>query len=96
MPLPVAKKSQLVIVTKSATCAGVNLYGKLRYFSGKLRDNCPVSKEDRSNPPSEGQKKIQESSALLPSPKVVVDTQSENTGGSAAQVRGNRWVLLFV
>lgn len=46
MPLPVAKKSQLVIVTKSATCAGVNLYGKLRYFSGKLRDNCPVSKED--------------------------------------------------
>lgn len=46
MPLPVAKKSELVTVTKSATCAGANLYGKLRHFSGKSRDNCPVSKAD--------------------------------------------------
>lgn len=40
------KKSELVTVTKSATCADANLYGILRYFSGKSRDNCPVSKED--------------------------------------------------
>lgn len=46
MPLPVAKESELVIVTKSATCAGANLYSGLSYFSGKARDNCPVSKED--------------------------------------------------
>lgn len=46
MPLPVAKKSELVIVTKSATCAGANLYSRLRYFSEKSRGNCPVSKED--------------------------------------------------
>uniref|UniRef100_A0A9L0SCB6 B double prime 1, subunit of RNA polymerase III transcription initiation factor IIIB n=1 Tax=Equus caballus TaxID=9796 RepID=A0A9L0SCB6_HORSE len=54
----------------------------------RLKPLIPVSRQSlkRSNPPSEGQKKIQESSALLPSPKVVVDTQSENTGGSAAQV----------
>lgn len=41
-----AKKSELVTVTKSATYAGANLYGKLRHSSGKSRDNCPVSKGD--------------------------------------------------
>lgn len=46
MPLPVAKKSELVTVTKSATCACANLCSRLRYFSGKSRDNCPVSQED--------------------------------------------------
>lgn len=46
MPLPVATESELVILTKSATCAGANPYGGLSYFSGKSRDNCPVSKEN--------------------------------------------------
>lgn len=50
MPLPVAKESELVIVTiaelVSTTYAGANLYGGLSYFSGKSRDNCLVSKED--------------------------------------------------
>lgn len=39
-------RNQFVIVTKSAICAGANLYGRLKYFSGKSRDNCPIAKED--------------------------------------------------
>ena len=37
MSLPVAKKSELVIVTESAACAGANLYSSLRYFLGKIK-----------------------------------------------------------
>lgn len=44
MPHPLAKESELVPVPTTATGAGVSLYGRLSYFSGKSRDNCPVPK----------------------------------------------------
>ncbi|XP_047411975.1 transcription factor TFIIIB component B'' homolog isoform X3 [Sciurus carolinensis] len=54
----------------------------------RLKPLIPVSRRNlkRSNPLNEDQKKNQESSDLLPSPSVVIDTQSENIGSSSAQV----------
>lgn len=46
MPLSVAKKSEIITVANSATCAGVKFYGRLRCFSRNARYNCLVSKED--------------------------------------------------
>lgn len=46
MPLSLWLRNDFVIITKSVTCAGTNLYCRLKYFSGKSRDNCPVPKED--------------------------------------------------
>nr|KAF6488820.1 B double prime 1, subunit of RNA polymerase III transcription initiation factor IIIB [Molossus molossus] len=56
----------------------------------RLKPLIPVSRQNlkRSDPLRESQKKIQESSDLLPSPSVV-DTQSENIDSSAAQVCDN-------
>ncbi|XP_014649772.1 PREDICTED: transcription factor TFIIIB component B'' homolog [Ceratotherium simum simum] len=53
----------------------------------RLKPVIPVSREKlrRSNPLSESQKKLQESSALPPSPSVV-SAPSESVGSSAAQV----------
>jgi hypothetical protein len=42
MPLHVVKEPELVVVTKSATCADANFYSRLSYFSEKSRDNCLV------------------------------------------------------
>lgn len=67
------------------------------YNKKRLKPLIPVSRKNlkRSNPLSESQKKIQESSDQPPSPSVV-DTQSENTGSSATQVYDNCYILLFV
>ncbi|XP_077616558.1 transcription factor TFIIIB component B'' homolog, partial [Crocuta crocuta] len=54
---------------------------RLKPFIPTLRQNLK-----RSNPLNESQKKTQESSDLLPSPSVVVNTESENIGSSPAQV----------
>uniref|UniRef100_A0A673VAP6 B double prime 1, subunit of RNA polymerase III transcription initiation factor IIIB n=1 Tax=Suricata suricatta TaxID=37032 RepID=A0A673VAP6_SURSU len=64
-----------------------HVYNKKRIkpFIPALRQNLK-----RSNPLNESQKKIQESSELLPSPSVVVNTESENTGSSPAQVSCDR------
>ncbi|KAM7148893.1 transcription factor TFIIIB component B'' homolog isoform 4-T5 [Molossus nigricans] len=60
----------------------------------RLKPLIPVSRQNlkRSDPLRESQKKIQESSDLLPSPSVV-DTQSENIDSSAAQVSCDRSLL---
>ncbi|XP_032191919.1 transcription factor TFIIIB component B'' homolog isoform X8 [Mustela erminea] len=61
------------------------------YNKKRLKPLIPVSRKNlkRSNPLSESQKKIQESSDQPPSPSVV-DTQSENTGSSATQASCDR------
>ncbi|XP_039111997.1 transcription factor TFIIIB component B'' homolog isoform X2 [Hyaena hyaena] len=58
---------------------------RLKPFIPTLRQNLK-----RSNPLNESQKKTQESSDLLPSPSVVVNTESENIGSSPAQVSSDR------
>uniref|UniRef100_A0A8C8WML7 BDP1ral transcription factor IIIB subunit n=1 Tax=Panthera leo TaxID=9689 RepID=A0A8C8WML7_PANLE len=58
---------------------------RLKPFIPTLRQNLK-----RSNPLNESQKKTQESSDLLPSPSVVVNTESENIGSSPAQVSYDR------
>ncbi|XP_036166891.1 transcription factor TFIIIB component B'' homolog isoform X4 [Myotis myotis] len=57
----------------------------------RLKPLIPISRQNlkRSNPLSESQKKVQESSNMLPSPSVV-NTQSENIGSSATQVSCDR------
>ncbi|XP_058586143.1 transcription factor TFIIIB component B'' homolog isoform X4 [Neofelis nebulosa] len=57
---------------------------RLKPFIPTLRQNLK-----RSNPLNESQKKTQESSVLLPSPSVVVNTESENIGSSPAQKQKN-------
>ncbi|XP_048656066.1 transcription factor TFIIIB component B'' homolog [Marmota marmota marmota] len=54
----------------------------------RVKPLIPVSRRNlkRSNPLSEGEKKNQESSDLLPSPSVATNTQSENIDSSSAQV----------
>ncbi|XP_046283386.1 transcription factor TFIIIB component B'' homolog isoform X4 [Marmota monax] len=54
----------------------------------RVKPLIPVSRRNlkRPNPLSEGEKKNQESSDLLPSPSVATNTQSENTDSSSAQV----------
>ncbi|XP_059031174.1 transcription factor TFIIIB component B'' homolog isoform X2 [Mustela lutreola] len=61
------------------------------YNKKRLKPLIPVSRKNlkRSNPLTESQKKIQESSDQPPSPSVV-DTQSENTGSSATQASCDR------
>ncbi|XP_023585308.1 transcription factor TFIIIB component B'' homolog isoform X5 [Trichechus manatus latirostris] len=63
----------------------------------RLKPLIPVSRKNlkRSNPPIESQEKNQEPSDQLPSSSVV-NTQSENIDGLAAQVCGNYCILLFV
>lgn len=53
----------------------------------RLKPLIPISRQNlkRSNPLSESQKKVQESSDMHPSPSVV-NTQSEDIGNSATQV----------
>ncbi|XP_077923340.1 transcription factor TFIIIB component B'' homolog [Halichoerus grypus] len=57
------------------------------YNKKRLKPLIPIPRKNlkRSNPLTESQKKIQESSDQLPSPRVV-DTPSESTGSSATQV----------
>ncbi|XP_014307450.1 transcription factor TFIIIB component B'' homolog isoform X3 [Myotis lucifugus] len=57
----------------------------------RLKPLIPISRQNlkRSNPLSESQKKVQESSNIHPSPSVV-NTQSENIGSSATQVSCDR------
>ncbi|KAG8524637.1 Transcription factor TFIIIB component B, partial [Galemys pyrenaicus] len=54
----------------------------------RLKPHIPVSRQNskRSNPLNESQKKPQDSSDPLPSPSVVINTQSENINSSTTQV----------
>lgn len=62
------------------------------HIKKRLKPLIPVTRQNlkRSNPLSESQKKGQESPDLLPSPSVVVNTQSENIGTSSTQVSCDR------
>ncbi|KAK1345201.1 hypothetical protein QTO34_013911 [Cnephaeus nilssonii] len=57
----------------------------------RLKPLIPISRQNlkRSNPLSESQKKVEESSDMHPSPSIV-NTQSENIGSSATQVSCDR------